>query len=101
MPAEPGWRCTRCQQMKTRHKEDGVWFLCADGSIGKFRRLVTNPSRRAMSFNSTELRILRDILVGIQSGKDLTELVRHKAFITLSTKITGMCKKSLAAIGSQ
>ena len=97
--AAPGWKCRRCNQMQTNHKEPepGV-FLCKDGTEAtRFKRMVVDPTRRPMSVNTRELNLLHIILTGIQTGSDLRVIARHRLLPKLAGKVTRMRKKSVDA----
>ncbi len=97
--AAPGWKCRRCNQMQTNHKEPepGVFF-CKDGKEAtRFKRMVVDPTRRPMSVSAEELNLLHTILTGVQTGRDLRVVVRHRLFRRLAGTVTRMRKKSADA----
>ncbi len=84
--------------MQTNHTElSGGRFRCVDGQVGRFTRFVTHPTRRSISFGAEEMNLLHTILTGVQMGKDLRVVARHRLFPKLAAKVQRMHDKSKAA----
>lgn len=75
--------CLRCKRPFNEHSLAGVCFNGLGTTL--FRRHVT--SNFSQSFRAPEVRWLSQLLTMVASGRDISNLVKHKEFSRVSRKV--------------